>query len=575
MRLRERNGRVTGCKDVDCKNNLMNRFVATLVRFRAARKGSIAIGFAVTSFVIMASVGIGIDVARVINEKTKAQAAVDSAALAANYEADTYTAEQMRQAGERYFDAVYQAPEGGTLVRTVTVDQGKVTVTATVGVKTTLTALMGEDSISFTVLAETFFGRTSFDVVMVLDNSGSMRGSKISTLRSAAKDLARTLFALNNIGDIADRVKIGLVPFTSNVNVGSQYANESWMDREGRSPIHWTNFQTENDGDPDPSLFNSSYLYNGRPSRFSLFSEFGNTPWKGCIEARPMPYDVNDEPASTGNPSTLYVPQFAVDEPDSENRNGYSYHNNYIDDEGGYCNWSSYWSAYYNRYDQNDNTNHGSLARHEVAQGRLCKYRRSLNLGSDYNSGPNFWCRAQPLTDLTDTQSTIINAIDDMEANGATNVHMGLMWGWRMITPQAPLTSGREPSEQNDGDHRRILIVMTDGKNTYYSGSGHNVTRPNAYGFGAEERLGNNINTANEIMDAMNDRTALACENAKNYELMQVYTIAFQVPDDDTKDMLEACATTPQMYYDSGSNSELREAFENIAREISKLRLAK
>jgi len=547
-----------------------------IVRFRAARSGSIAIGFAVTSFVIMASVGIGIDVARVINEKTKAQAAVDSAALAANYEADLYTAEQMQLAGERYFDAVYQVPDGGTLVRTVTVAEGKVTVTATVGIKTTLTALMGEESINFTVLAETFFGRTSFDVVMVLDNSGSMGGSKISTLKTAAKDLTETLMALNNVGDIADRVKVGIVPFTSSVNIGSDKASQSWMDREGRSPAHWGNFQHQPDGFPKNKWFDSSALINGRPSRFSLYDQLGNTPWMGCVEARPQPYDVTDDLPTTSNPITLFIPQFAPDEPDDDNDNGYDYTNDWLNDDGGSCKKSSSWGANKDKHDKGDNKVHGNLDIHEVAQARLCKYKgQTVNLNGVYSSGPNYWCRAQPVTDLTHTKNDLINAINSMQANGATNIHQGIVWGWRMISPQEPFTSGREPSPENDNDHRRILIIMTDGQNTYYSGGGHNKTKYNAYGYGREERMGNNIDTASEIMGKMNERTALACENAKQYDLMKVYTIAFQVPDNDTKDMLQACASEPQMYYDSSSNSALRDAFENIAREITKLRLAK
>ncbi len=41
--------------------------------------------------------------------------------------------------------------------------------------------------------------------------------------------------------------------------------------------------------------------------------------WGGCVEARPMPYDATDDAASTGTPSTLFVPMFAPDEPDNWN----------------------------------------------------------------------------------------------------------------------------------------------------------------------------------------------------------------------------------------------------------------
>ena len=76
--------------------------------------------------------------------------------------------------------------------------------------------------------------------------------------KDASEDLTKTLFAINEKGEKKDRVKIGLVPFTSFVNIGSDKENESWMDREGQSPMlaadgtHVTS--TLADGQPGSSL---------------------------------------------------------------------------------------------------------------------------------------------------------------------------------------------------------------------------------------------------------------------------------------------------------------------------------
>ena len=113
---------------------------------------------------------------------------------------------------------------------------------------------------------------------------------------------------------MSERVKIGIVPFSGAVNVGSQYRSATWMDGEGLSPLNAANFD------------------NNVP-RFSVFDTLG-VSWKGCVEARPAPYDTDDTPARDDEPATKFVPMFAPDEPDSANSGGDNYSNNYLPDDG-------------------------------------------------------------------------------------------------------------------------------------------------------------------------------------------------------------------------------------------------
>jgi hypothetical protein len=161
-----------------------------------------------------------------------------------------------------------------------------------------------------------------------------------------------------------------------------------------------------------------------------------------------------------------------------------------------------------------------------------------------------------------------------MKANGNTNIHQGVVWGWRVLSPQAPFTQGRVREEDSDDEHVRILIVMTDGANTYQGQSSFNKTNINAYGYGREQRLGQGIDSTWEIARAMDQRTALACENAKK-DGINVYTVAFQINDRDTVNMMRNCASNANMAFDARSNGDLVDAFKRIAEEISKLRLNK
>ncbi len=55
-----------------------------------------------------------------------------------------------------------------------------------------------------------------------------------------------------------------------------------------------------------------------------------------------------------------------------------------------------------------------------------------------------------------------------MVANGATNVPEGMAWGWRVLSHGEPFTDGRPESERGN---TKVLIVLTDGANTYYTPS--------------------------------------------------------------------------------------------------------
>ena len=81
-------------------------------------------------------------------------------------------------------------------------------------------------------------GMGTAEVALALDNSGSMAGSKIAALKTAASDLVDTLFAAAQNSPETDPIKIAVVPFAAGVNVGSQYANASWMDTGNKNPYH-------------------------------------------------------------------------------------------------------------------------------------------------------------------------------------------------------------------------------------------------------------------------------------------------------------------------------------------------
>jgi Flp pilus assembly protein TadG len=141
---------------------------------------------------------------------------------------------------------------------------------------------------------------------------------------------------------------------------------------------------------------------------------------------------------------------------------------------------------------------------------------------------------------LTSNWTALSSRIDQMVANGNTNVTIGAAWGLAAVTQQSPLTEGRVATTPR---LLKYMILLTDGDNT-------------------ENRFKDNATT-------MDTRTAAACVSAKNAGV-RVYTI--RVIDGDAT-LLRNCASDPSMYYDVKNASELSPVFNQIAREISAVRL--
>ncbi len=248
---------------------------------------------------------------------------------------------------------------------------------------------------------------------------------------------------------------------------------------------------------------------------------------------------------------------FAPDEPDFG-----TFPNNYLNDDGGTCTPIATDPKQSKKSDE-------ELA---LRQSRTCKYDKETLAGGSQNGvnfGPNINCTAVELQPLTVNHGMIISHLARMKADGMTNIHAGVMWGWRLLSPGVPFTDGRAYS---DDKNRKILVVMTDGENTYTTHDSINKSMYGAFGYVAKNHLGTTSSNSNIVTDKMDDRTLEACTNAKA-ENIQIYTVAFKVTSKSTLQMLIDCATSSKMAFNADSNTELVKTFQAIAQEISLLRL--
>src|SRR5829696_6293679 len=147
-------------------------------------------------------------------------------------------------------------------------------------------------------------------------------------------------------------------------------------------------------------------------------------------------------------------------------------------------------------------------------------------------------CRSRPLTRLTASTATLKSEIAALDANGNTNIHHGLLWGWRSLSPISVFADGVPYTQKNT---TKVLVLMTDGMNTWgsqsntvlksnYSAHGYcknaDATTPNVRFPAANANIANDAQ-ARAAMDALVRET---CSNARSK--VMVYTIGFSVATD-------------------------------------------
>jgi len=487
-------------------------------RFSLSDAGNVAIIFAVAMVPIVMAAGMAVDLARSLVVRQQLGQALDAVALSIGGRPGL-TDEQREDLAEEFFKANYPDFDMGQITDfSIVANELTVEASGTAEVDTTIMGIFGFDSLSITQSVEVTRELGGLEVVMVLDNTGSMSGSKIQALRDSATTLVETLF---DEDDGSGLLRIGLVPFAAAVNVGTDALANGWIDDEAQSSIAGENFTIG---------VNVLDLYDNIP----------NFAWNGCIETRAEPYDTSDDEPTDANPDTLWLPFFAPDE-----RNGDDdYDNSYLKDKIG-----------------------GSA---DTRQRYTGKYN-GTNAKTSNNRGPHRGCTVAEIMPLTDNETALIDAIDDMGASGWTHIPIGLAWGQRVLSPQQPYDEG---SEYDDNEWRKALIVLTDGENTVdmEPSGNHNISEYSAYGYLAEGRLG--TTTESGFVTALDDKTSSLCEDLKDNDV-EVYSLTFEIDDDDVQALMRNCASSVDNYFDSPSESELEAAFEAIAVALSNLRISR
>lgn len=199
---------------------------------------------------------------------------------------------------------------------------------------------------------------------------------------------------------------------------------------------------------------------------------------------------------------------------------------------------------------------------------------RDADTYCDDRTTPNLGCPT-PIIPLTSNRTTLVNETNKLLAwcRGGTMGNIGLAWGVRALSPEAPFTEGHSYS---DDAWRKTIVMMTDGNNEVFCYNNNCGTQTNsdmsAYGRVSSGKLGTTTRTG--ALAEVNRRMTEACTYAKNKGIT-IYTITFSTSlNATTRDLYRKCATDSSKYYNAPTQQDLINVFEQISRELSNLHIS-
>lgn len=226
---------------------ILKSLKSTATRFIADRSGNFALAFAAASTVLMLSLGLGVDFARMLTVKSNLASSLDAALLstARSIAKGKISVGQARAKTEEFMKANLDLRKiDPSLASLATFDLDpadfSISATARTDYRLAFPVFSMAPVQTIAVDAAVAYAERAVEVSMVLDVTGSMSGKKLKELKTAAK-AAVSEFIDNSSGN----TKVAIVPYSFGVNSGSL---KSQVVDEAGNPITGNACATERRG---------------------------------------------------------------------------------------------------------------------------------------------------------------------------------------------------------------------------------------------------------------------------------------------------------------------------------------
>ncbi len=525
------------------------RFAAFLDGLSRDTAGNTLAIIAAALIPLLAMVGGGVDVSRGYLAESRLQQACDAGVLAArkrmgsNLVAGVMSADSLK-AGQAFFDVNFRDGMYGTRDRRFSMKvESDFTVagTASVVVPTTIMNIFGYTEMPLRASCGAQLNMSNTDIMMVLDVTGSMGTTNMGDSKSrieSLKDVVRSFYAqLASANKAGSRIRYGFVPYSTNVNVGDLLEPDWIADKwtyNTREPISSGGTKRWN---YDSILTDVRFAKKGKTKKFkiggtSLKPSKVAVGWDGCVEERKT-YQITDY-ANVDLSKAMDLDLDLVPDPGKPD---------------------TQWKP--------------MLRDLSFVRGIGAAPNRfsipALETTSDYVNAA-WWgysaCppKAMKLAPLTAAQLDIFLAT--LKPQGNTYHDIGMIWGGRLISPTGLFAA--ENADVNGVSTSRNLIFLTDGETApldiSYTSYGIEPLDLRRWGPGSPLSLTKTVEK----------RFGFACEEVKKRNIT-VWVVGFGTTLSPT---MTDCAG-PGHYFEAANAIALQQTFDDIAKRIGDLRIAK
>jgi len=200
-------------------------------RFKRNEDGNFATLAALSLTVFIGCLAVGIDIANGQSAQSRLQDTTDAIALLA-VRKNLKSQSDLNEAANNYLKAVYTGDMAGS-VRIEKIERvgDRVNVRAFNNIDTYFSNIYGKESLDIRAASQAIYDNRGLDLALVLDTTGSMRGAKLASLKTASNSLIKELERQDN-----DNIRLSVVPFSQYVNVGKSNQNQRWInDKAGKN----------------------------------------------------------------------------------------------------------------------------------------------------------------------------------------------------------------------------------------------------------------------------------------------------------------------------------------------------
>lgn len=197
----------------------LRKIAALAARLRSDERGVVIILFAAALPVVLTLFLVLVDHTRGVTARTNLQNSLDAATLYVA-KSNLTSSSEIQALGLRVLNANQQAsgsPSASSARFTLSEDL-RVTGTASIDVPVTISSLVGRASLTVNTLAEVARSSNNIEVGIALDVTGSMSGTPLAEMKTAAKELVDLIVKDQQTPHYS---KVALVPYSNAVNYGN------------------------------------------------------------------------------------------------------------------------------------------------------------------------------------------------------------------------------------------------------------------------------------------------------------------------------------------------------------------